>query len=115
MRLLFRAIVSSRTSICALATLKPPSLVYLSPQKTENTCTSTPPRAKRSRSECVLPRRSSSRRSPRRSGEHTSELQSLMRTSYAVFCLNKKPTSTRQHTHTKHSTTPHTHLRPLKQ
>src|SRR3546814_4966286 len=28
-----------------------------------------------------------------RSEEHTSELQSLMRTSYAVFCLNKKTTS----------------------
>src|SRR3546814_9809464 len=27
---------------------------------------------------------------PFRSEEHTSELQSLMRTSYAVFCLNKK-------------------------
>src|SRR3546814_4515965 len=27
-----------------------------------------------------------------RSEEHTSELQSLMRTSYAVFCLNKKTT-----------------------
>src|SRR3546814_1803966 len=27
---------------------------------------------------------------PRRSEEHTSELQSLMRSSYAVFCLNKK-------------------------
>src|SRR3546814_2205809 len=26
----------------------------------------------------------------RRSEEHTSELQSLMRNSYAVFCLNKK-------------------------
>src|SRR3546814_3310960 len=36
-----------------------------------------------------------------RSEEHTSELQSLMRTSYAVFCLKKKhiKTSTsRQHT-----------------
>src|SRR3546814_4379874 len=30
-----------------------------------------------------------------RSEEHTSELQSLMRTSYAVFCLKKKHTSTR--------------------
>src|SRR3546814_4200121 len=29
-------------------------------------------------------------RGPRRSEEHTSELQSLMRISYAVFCLNKK-------------------------
>src|SRR3546814_6246586 len=27
---------------------------------------------------------------PPRSEEHTSELQSLMRISYAVFCLNKK-------------------------
>src|SRR3546814_4340641 len=33
-----------------------------------------------------------------RSEEHTSELQSLMRISYAVFCLNKKKT---QVTHTK--------------
>src|SRR3546814_5313844 len=32
-----------------------------------------------------------------RSEEHTSELQSLMRTSYAVFCLKKK-------THTRHNT-----------
>src|SRR3546814_3633223 len=29
-------------------------------------------------------------RRPRRSEEHTSELQSLMRISYAVFCLKKK-------------------------
>src|SRR3546814_2452984 len=29
-----------------------------------------------------------------RSEEHTSELQSLMRTSYAVFCLKKKSSST---------------------
>src|SRR3546814_8241604 len=28
-----------------------------------------------------------------RSAEHTSELQSLMRTSYAVFCLKKKTTT----------------------
>src|SRR3546814_5509700 len=30
---------------------------------------------------------------PARSEEHTSELQSLMRISYAVFCLKKKKTS----------------------
>src|SRR3546814_5667051 len=30
----------------------------------------------------------------RRSEEHTSELQSLMRTSYAVFCLKKQTQST---------------------
>src|SRR3546814_10620508 len=32
-------------------------------------------------------------RSCRRSEEHTSELQSLMRISYAVFCLKKKKTT----------------------
>src|SRR3546814_7931425 len=33
----------------------------------------------------------------RRSEEHTSELQSLMRISYAVFCLKKKKHQTEQH------------------
>src|SRR3546814_3663940 len=32
-----------------------------------------------------------------RSEEHTSELQSLMRISYAVFCLKKKNTHTNHH------------------
>src|SRR3546814_9735408 len=31
-----------------------------------------------------------------RSEEHTSELQSLMRTSYAVFCLKKKKNNTKK-------------------
>src|SRR3546814_6763275 len=36
-----------------------------------------------------------------RSEEHTSELQSLMRISYAVFCLKKKKTQTQyKNTHT---------------
>src|SRR3546814_1071869 len=34
---------------------------------------------------------------PSRSEEHTSELQSLMRTSYAVFCLKKKKLKTQNH------------------
>src|SRR3546814_2051042 len=34
-----------------------------------------------------------------RSEEHTSELQSLMRNSYAVFCLQKKITNTQQNIH----------------
>src|SRR3546814_9792025 len=34
-----------------------------------------------------------------RSEEHTSELQSLMRISYAVFCLKKKRHKTKLHTH----------------
>src|SRR3546814_6511742 len=40
-----------------------------------------------------------------RSEEHKSELQSLMRISYAVFCLKKKNTTT-QH-HTKHKQNEH--------
>src|SRR3546814_10074088 len=35
-----------------------------------------------------------SKRNPSRSEEHTSELQSLMRISYAVFCLKKKKKKT---------------------
>src|SRR3546814_5707782 len=39
-----------------------------------------------------------------RSEEHTSELQSLMRSSYAVFCLNKKKTERiREQEHTNKS------------
>src|SRR3546814_7838936 len=53
------------------------------------------------------PRRSSmlSERASTRSEEHTSELQSLMRISYAVFCLKKKKqqnkTNTQHKTYTK--------------
>src|SRR3546814_1790715 len=36
-----------------------------------------------------------------RSEEHTSELQSLMRISYAVFCLKKKKSQRIMHTHQK--------------
>src|SRR3546814_971833 len=36
-----------------------------------------------------------------RSEKHTSELQSLMRISYAVFCLNKK--KTKKHIHTSYT------------
>src|SRR3546814_2705299 len=35
-----------------------------------------------------------------RSEEHTSELQSLMRISYAVFCLKQKKTQTQSHIET---------------
>src|SRR3546814_6817328 len=54
-----------------------------------------------------------------RSEEHTSELQSLMRSSYAVFCLKTKNTKSQQnhemYPHTVHAhTTTHTNQqRPL--
>src|SRR3546814_6473462 len=40
-----------------------------------------------------------------RSEEHTSELQSLMRISYAVFCLKKNTTTKHSNNHTKYSNT----------
>src|SRR3546814_6962361 len=40
-----------------------------------------------------------------RSEEHTSELQSLMRISYAVFCLKKKKTRTKRLRHIRHKDT----------
>src|SRR3546814_7244667 len=41
---------------------------------------------------------------PFRSEEHTSELQSLMRISYAVFCLKKKKNTKQQHHKNTHLT-----------
>src|SRR3546814_6720733 len=52
-----------------------------------------------------------------RSEEHTSELQSLMRISYAVFCLKKKKTTSQQQTlqqsHEHHDTLHTQRPRPL--
>src|SRR3546814_3984020 len=45
-------------------------------------------------------------RSGTRSEEHTSELQSLMRISYAVFCLKKKNRSQKKHIYTDSHNTP---------
>src|SRR3546814_5085556 len=42
-------------------------------------------------------------RLPIRSEEHTSELQSLMRTSYAVFCLKKKKTQKKTDENKQHT------------
>src|SRR3546814_8634094 len=47
-------------------------------------------RASMRRQVMTKPAYSSGARDNSRSEEHTSELQSLMRTSYAVFCLKKK-------------------------
>src|SRR3546814_2351908 len=47
-----------------------------------------------------------------RSEEHTSELQSLMRNSYAVFCLKKKTTTNRQQNHKKDNNNESTNSTP---
>src|SRR3546814_5701149 len=41
---------------------------------------------------------------PRRSEEHTSDLQSLMCITYAAFCLKKKMSNIQNHTHALHTT-----------
>src|SRR3546814_8209593 len=51
--------------------------------------------------------KSSSSRQTMRSEEHTSELQSLMRISYAVFCLKKKNKKTHIPNITLHNTMTH--------
>src|SRR3546814_5759486 len=55
---------------------------------------------------CAYHRRRAARKYParaaQRSEEHTSELQSLMRISYAVFCLKKKNIRWKQHNKTQH-------------
>src|SRR3546814_10078459 len=53
---------------------------------------------------CTRVTRRASKECRPRSEEHTSELQSLMRTSYAVFCLTKK-----KHISDDTRTQPHTH------
>src|SRR3546814_5195955 len=70
---------------------------------TSSVSTRTPPRSRRSkRAGC---------RFTSRSEEHTSELQSLMRLSYAVFCLKKKIQIANTHVFT--TVTQESHLKPL--
>src|SRR3546814_4214453 len=67
----------------------------------------TPPCQRRSPPpEPAAPRSLRPRRYPasRRSEEHTSELQSLMRISYAVFCLKKNKKNTNNNTPNQHVT-----------
>src|SRR3546814_7549735 len=85
-------------------TLFPYTTLFRSPRPPRRI--SRPPSAATSCSPCPPGRPPSSRRGrPRRCGrsisrseEHTSELQSLMRNSYAVFCLKKKKRNKKQPT-----------------
>src|SRR3546814_1132481 len=54
-------------------------------------------RKRRRGNQCAGGKRRSERDLGDRSEEHTSELQSLMRISYAVFCLKKKKKQHKQH------------------
>src|SRR3546814_4406330 len=48
----------------------------------------------------------------KRSEEHTSELQSLMRISYAVFCLKKKTSTAKTYTRTQSMTNRQINIMP---
>src|SRR3546814_6090933 len=92
---------SKRTGICGAA-----EVTWHLPAWDSWDSSPTPP-------ERIRPRASAHHRRRRRSEEHTSELQSLMRNSYAVFCLKKKThhkqtitshnTNTENYTHTHYS------------
>src|SRR3546814_4898714 len=73
-------IMRPRLSMRADTITSPPSPPYFRALETRFTST------------CRIMRRSATRGG--RSEEHTSELQSLMRISYAVFCLKKKTRKT---------------------
>src|SRR3546814_6981735 len=64
----------------------------------------TPASCSRAMSPALKPVAPSAPVTTKRSEEHTSELQSLMRISYAVFCLKKKKTKKLSHDYT-HQTT----------
>src|SRR3546814_3161683 len=75
-------------------------LCHLTPRSHTNSVVE----VKRQDSSC---RRHSVMMARRRSEEHTSELQSLMRISYAVFCLKKKRKTTQnKRTHKRNTTKP---------
>src|SRR3546814_4390277 len=64
------------------------------------------------RSNCASWRMCRTMKTSGRSEEHTSELQSLMRISYAVFCLKKKTNKRIKHDkeyHNNYSLSTHTH------
>src|SRR3546814_6332275 len=70
-----------------------------------------PARVRSARTSCS--RNRAAGHSARRSEEHTSELQSLMRISYAVFCLKKKKyqsqkDTTKEEIRRQHTCTPYT-------
>src|SRR3546814_9899530 len=80
-------------------TLFPYTTLFRSPDRPESCASGRRGSAGRPRRTPMSVDRSRPARGGRRSEEHTSELQSLMRISYAVFCLKKKKKQ-RQHKQT---------------
>src|SRR3546814_9599017 len=72
------------------ATLFPYTTLFRSASAQSNSAASRPSRVRAAVRHCAGSRARVATRSGMRSEEHTSELQSLMRISYAVFCLKKK-------------------------
>src|SRR3546814_3231649 len=95
--LILSRMMETATTACTEVVRKP-NLLHL--QRCFTPMTSQRPRASTSRKRSELPITRSSigchEFLARRSEEHTSELQSLMRISYAVFCLKKKTDSSQR-------------------
>src|SRR3546814_1749985 len=83
---------TSRASYDALASHDEGSAAWFHADRTDG-CNGTGPAGGGRRRQPVHVEPQGLRHHGIRSEEHTSELQSLMRISYAVFCLNKKKTS----------------------
>src|SRR3546814_9013671 len=92
--------------------------VFLSPPLTMGLMLTSSPQGSRShysqgRTFCTCSKSTATKQRSIRSEEHTSELQSLMRNSYAVFCLKNK--KNKQYnipkiTHTSKSNNKYTHI-----
>src|SRR3546814_4746088 len=78
---------SPRASCASTAAISPPILVLAAFEAWARLATTAPPLRKSGR---ARPKMTSAASASARSEEHTYELQSLMRTSYAVICLKKK-------------------------
>src|SRR3546814_2556853 len=84
-----------RSEGTGIPSMTPPSLTGCRPKPipilyAERPCAPKPPDHRFMRAESSISVRANAANASRRSEEHTSELQSLMRISYAVFCLKKK-------------------------
>src|SRR3546814_8957605 len=89
-----RTPLNSASAVWTSVRENPPSMGPVSRQRATSTCTSSPATgtvgASKNSSATATDCPGSTTSTNPRSEEHTSELQSLMRISYAVFCLKKK-------------------------
>src|SRR3546814_10334754 len=94
-----RSRTANASSAARIASAYSPKLKLWLPKKA---CAVAVQRSETSSGSCGLSCEMATAAPPTRSEEHTSELQSLMRISYAVFCLKKKKKTTNTYKRQKH-------------